>query len=406
MNMIEYLLLAFAFLAGFSYRKQSRLFGIFFLLITALFSLNNPIVLVFITVAIISLLLNKDIQQECVSLTLFLVAGSIGIINSGNMFTIYIFFELALLASYFLLFKHSREHIMALSRYFVMNSIGTAFILFGLAMLWSELGTFSISQLSPGTYAIFLFIGFATKMGMVPFHMWLPRNYDVLDTGHLILFAAILSKIGVIGISKFLPAIGPDLAMALAIAAIFSMTVANMSAIVERNIKRLLAYSSIAQMSYILFGFLAGASLGATIHIVGHTLAITCSLICAGILIEKFGTKDLKKLLGAATANSLLAFGFLVSILCLAGMPLLPLFISELFIFIGSFSYSPLLAAAFGFNLILSVAYYINLIRIIELKQVRTHITLTRNQSLAILLLTCLLIILGIMPGILVQALS
>jgi formate hydrogenlyase subunit 3/multisubunit Na+/H+ antiporter MnhD subunit len=295
---------------------------------------------------------------------------------------------------------------MALARYFIMNSIGTAFILFGLAMLWSDLGTFSIASLAPGLYSIFLFIGFAVKMGLVPFHMWVPRTYDVSRTSTLILFAGVLNKIGAIGIFKFLPAISPELVLTFAIVAVISMTAANLSALVERNIKRLLAYSSIAQMSYILFGFMVGATLGAYLHIIFHALAISCAFVCASIIIDKFDTKDLKKLLGAATANKFLAFTFLVSILALAGVPMFPLFISELYIFIAALAYSPLLAMAFGFNLVLSVGYYINLIRIIELKHTDKHLRLKKRQKVAVLLLAGLLIIFGLAPGILVNMLS
>ena len=89
-------------------------------------------------------------------------------------------------------------------------------------------------------------------------------------------------------------------------------------------------------MSYILFGFMSGAALGAMVHVVGHALAVSCAFICAGIMVEKFNTKDLTKLRGAATSNRLLGFAFLVSILTLAGIPLFPLFVSELLIFISS----------------------------------------------------------------------
>ena len=401
--MIEYLLIAGAFITGFSYKRFCRHVGVFFFVVSALLANPNPVTLVFLLVGALSLVINRNAKPEEASLVVFLVAGSIGIINAIDLFYIYIFFEIALIASYFLLFRKNKENIMALSRYFVMNSIGTAFVLFGLAMLWSSQGTFLISNIQPDIYSIFLFIGFATKMGLVPFHMWLPRTYDVAKPSTLILFAGILNKIGVLGIYMFLPAISSHLNLTLAIISILSMTVANLSALSERNIKRLLAYSSIAHMSYILFGFVTGASLGAIVHVVGHALAITCAFICAGIMVEKFKTKDLRKLRGAATANRFIAFAFLISILTLAGIPLFPLFVSELLILISSYSYNIWLTAAFGFNLVLSIAYYVNLIKMVELKETDKRIKLSREQKFVIIFLVLLILLVGIFPDMLVQ---
>jgi len=402
--MIEYLLLVAALLVGFSYKRFCRHVAILFLAVATLFASLNPIIWIFLLIGAVSLILHENARPEEASLVLFLVAGAVGVINATNLFYVYIFFEIGLVASYFMIFRKSKKEIMALSRYFIMSSVGTAFILFGLAMLWSDQGSFFIGALEPGLYSIFLFVGFATKMGLIPFHMWVPRTYDVAKTSVLLLFAGVLNKVGVIGIKVFLPLVSSNLNLTFAVISIISMTIANLSALSERNIKRLLAYSSIAHMSYILFGFTVGATLGSMVHIVGHAITISCAFVCAGIIVEKFGTTDLKKLRGAATSNQLIAFSFMISILALAGIPLFPMFISELLIFISSSSYSIWLSAAFGFNIILSIAYYVNLIRTVELSETKKEIRLKYNEKFVLILLTLLIIIFGLFPGILTNA--
>lgn len=402
--MIEYLLLVAALLVGFSYKRFCRHIAILFLTVATFFASANPIIWIFLLIGAVSLILHENARPEEASLVLFLVAGAVGVINATNLFYVYIFFEIGLVASYFMIFRKSKKEIMALSRYFIMSSVGTAFILFGLSLLWSEQGSFFIGALEPGLYSIFLFVGFATKMGLIPFHMWVPRTYDVAKTSILLLFAGILNKVGVIGIKVFLPLVSSNLNTTFAIISIISMTIANLSALSERNIKRLLAYSSIAHMSYILFGFTVGATLGSMVHIVGHAIAISCAFVCAGIIVEKFGTSDLGKLRGAATSNQLIAFSFIVSILALAGIPLFPMFISELLIFISSSTYNIYLAAAFGFNIVLSIAYYVNLIRTVELSETKKEIRLKYNEKFVLILLTLLIIIFGIFPSILTGA--
>ncbi len=398
--MIPYLLILVAGLSCFV-RNRTRYLGMIFLFLLVLLRLTL-LQFVFVFIGLVTLLIWRDPKPEDVSLTLFLLGGSVGVLSATDIFTLFIFFEMALVASYFLLFERSRRKIEALARYLFLSSIGTSFIILSIAIVWAETGSLAFSALSTSPMAfIFLIAGFGVKMGIVPFHMWVARVYSTASIPVVVLFSAVLSKVGAAGFMTLFPIFSSG-SMIVVCLALISMTVANVSALSERDFKRLLAYSSIANLSYIMLAVGAGATRAATLHIVNHSISISCAFIALGIIAQRFGTSDIRKLRGAAASNRILALAAIVSLFSLAGIPPLPLFVSELYILFSVIG-SPLIAGTFIFNLLLSGVYYANLARVLEIGASKRKLRLTKTEAAVLIALVVIIISTGLLPALLLS---
>jgi formate hydrogenlyase subunit 3/multisubunit Na+/H+ antiporter MnhD subunit len=398
--MIPYILLAVAGVSSFV-RKGTKYIALASLFILSTLQLDI-LQFLFVFVGIIVLLIWKDPNPEDVSLVLFLLAGSVGVLSATDIFNLFVFFEIALVASYFLLFEQSRKDIRALSRYLFLSSIGTSFILISISIIWAETGSLAFSVISTSPLAfIFLISGFGVKMGVVPFHMWVSRVYSTAPIPIVVLLSAVLSKAGAAGFMVTFPIFISNSWAVIALALI-SMTAANLSALSESDLKKILAYSSIANLSYILLAVGAGGDRAATFHMINHSLSFTCAFIAIGIVAKRFGTSNVQKLKGAASSNRILALAILVSIFSLASLPPLPIFVSEFYI-LSSVISSPLIAGVFVFNLLLSGAYYVNIVRLLEIGTVKKRLRLRKAEAAVLIALVVIIIATGLAPSLILS---
>ncbi|MBV9667606.1 MAG: NADH-quinone oxidoreductase subunit N, partial [Nitrososphaeraceae archaeon] len=230
-----------------------------------------------------------------------------------------------------------------------------------------------------GLLAVGLFIaGFGFKMGLVPFHMWLPDAYEGAPTTIGALLAAGTKKAGfaaalrVIVLGMF--ALNVDWTVTLAIVAVFTMTLGNLGALIQKSVPRILAYSSIAQAGYILIGIALApysnqALTGSLFHILNHAVMKSAGFIAAAAVAATLASYSLEKYRGLGRRMPITAIAFSISLLALAGVPPLNGFWSKLVLFgaaINSGSvvaWGPYLAIAGVLNSALSLGYYAWIIR-------------------------------------------
>ncbi len=336
--------------------------------------------------------MNEEINPIDYALYFFLLGGAYGLIYAKDFLEIFLYFEWCLICSYFLLFEKKREKLLVLLKYFILSTIGSSLLLLGISML-------SI----PAPHIIILliiFIGLAVKMGIVPFHMWVPEVYSTAKLSVVIIFSAILSKIGGLALFKFYN-LFTEYGLVLTIIALVSMTLANISALVQKNIKTLLAYSSIAQLSIILFGFSLGSTqalTGSLYHIISHGFTVTLAFITVFILIKESNNTTIKGLKGIARTNPYISAGLLISFLSMSSIPGLALFVSEALILLGSNNL--LFSLIMIMNLVISSVYYINTLYILFKKKRRIEdIELSLNQKIVITLLIISIILFGLFPN-------
>jgi proton-translocating NADH-quinone oxidoreductase chain N len=379
-------------------------------------------------------------QEYYYPLLLLMVAGIVGIGLATDFLVLYLFFELMSIPSYALVVFRRNEWmaIEAGMKYIVMGAVGSALAFFGISLVYLQTGTLSFTTLlglvgtTPILQAAFLFlvIGFGVKAAIVPLHTWLPDAHSAAPSG----ISAMLSGI-VIGAGFFtllrsvLVFTGTGLMVGefLIILALLTMTVGNLMAYAQlshtqSDLKRILAYSSVAQMGYIILGVGVGLAYGirtgfegGLFHIMTHAFMKGLAFLCAGAFIHQLGTRYLDEMQGIGLSMKVTGFAFTLSLLSLAGVPPLSGFMSEWLVFSGSILtygfiglWGIAIAAIALLNALLSLGYYLPIIKTLYMNVEHKKVGKTKDPSPAMLLaigiLAAITIILGVWPELGLQA--
>jgi F420H2 dehydrogenase subunit N len=322
------------------------------------------------------------------SLILLSSIGMIVIAYSTDLVMLLVAWELMSLPTYALASFTKRDPISneAAIKYFMFGALSSALIVLAIGLVYGITGTTNIGEsiralanlganLRPiGLLAVALFIAsFGFKMGLVPFHMWLPDAYEGSPTTIGALLAAGTKKAGfaaalrVIVLGMF--ALNLDWTLTLAIVAVFTMTLGNLGALMQRSVPRMLAYSSIAQAGYIMIGIALApysdqALSGSLFHIINHAVMKSAAFIAAAAVATAIAGYSLEKYRGLGRRMPITAIALSISLLALAGVPPLNGFWSKLVLFGAAINSGPIvewgpwLAVAGVLNSALSLGYY------------------------------------------------
>ncbi len=295
---------------------------------------------------------------------ILLMSGSVnGAFAAQNLLLFFLFYELVLIPSYLLIsIWGSPKRDYAAIKFLIYTSVSAVSLLAAfLAIYWLgdphsfELAEIRISSLSPATQTLVLLaviVAFGVKMPLVPLHTWLPDAYGESSPPVAILLGGILSKLGTYGIFRFglqlFPQAWADLDELLAWWGAIAVLSGALAAIAQKDIKRMVAYSSIGHMGYILLGMAAATPIsltGAIVQMISHGLILALLFDLVGLVERKVGTRDLNvlngllnPLRGLPAVSALLILGGMAS----AGIPGLLGFVAEFLIFQGSYSDFPL----------------------------------------------------------------
>jgi NADH-quinone oxidoreductase subunit N len=324
------------------------------------------------------------------SLLAFTALGMVLLAYSQDLLMLFVSWELMSLPTYVLAgFSKTRQSNEASVKYAVIGAMSSAVILYAISLAYGLTGYTQISAVVNGFVthpsalagvATLLFVaGFGFKMAIVPFHMWIPDAYEGAPTTISTLLAAGTKKAGFIAAIRVLLAIVTisvaagsvfTLANVFAVLALLSMTVGNVSALTQKSMTRLLAYSSIAQAGYMLIGFVAfsnapgttAASLGLTgtiFHVINHAVMKGVAFLAAALVLLQLKRADLGAYEGLGKRMPITAFTLTVALLGLAGVPPLSGFWSKLILVLsvanGPFAW---LALAAILNSAFSLGYY------------------------------------------------
>ena len=327
------------------------------------------------------------------SLILLSTIGMVIIGYSTDLLMLLVAWELMSLPTYALAAFSKRDPISneAAIKYFMFGALSTAILVFAIGLVYGVTGTTNIGAaiqtmanlqvdvIPIGILAIALFIaGFGFKMGLVPFHMWLPDAYEGSPTTIGALLAAGTKKAGfaaglrVVVLGIF--ALNADWTLTLAILAVFTMTLGNFGALIQKSVPRILAYSSIAQAGYILMGIALApysdqALSGSLFHILNHAVMKSAGFIAAAAVVVGLASYGLERYKGPGRRMPITAIALTISLLALAGVPPLNGFWSKLVLFGAAIdsgpivAWGPYLAIAAVLNSALSLGYYAWIIR-------------------------------------------
>lgn len=317
------------------------------------------------------------------TLFLLMLAGMNGVIIAGDLFNLFVFLEIASVASYALVaFGTERQELEAAFKYAVMGSVGSLFILLGIAFLYSYTSTLNMADIATVLTekglknigllvgALFL-IGFGLKAGLVPFHAWLPDAHPSAPAPISAMLSGVLIKsLGVYALFRvFSNVLGmtPQISSLLMILGILSMVIGAFLALGQWDFKRLLAYSSISQIGYIIFGLGLGTPLGilgGLFHLFNHSVFKALLFLNSGAVEYATGTRDLRQMGGLSEKMPVTSSTTLIASMSIAGVPPFNGFWSKLLIIIAAVQAQKLgYASILVFTSILTLAYFIKVLR-------------------------------------------
>ena len=311
-------------------------------------------------------------------LYLLMVAGMNGVVLAGNIFHLFIALEVASLATYALVALNRGELEMeAALKYLVLGSAASLFLLLGFALIYGQTGTFFMAAISGQIIpepikmliAALLIVGFGLKAALVPFHTWLPDAHTSAPAPVSATLSGILIKVlGIYCLARILfNVLGftPLISVLLIGLATLTILVGGLLALAQDDYKRLLAYSSVSQIGYIVLGLALGTPLGvmgALFHLFNHATFKPLLFLNAGAVERATGTRKLSELGGLRKKMPATSFAALFGSLSISGLPPFNGFWSKLFIIIATLQagyFWPALGAVIGS--ILTLAYFLKL---------------------------------------------
>ncbi len=268
---------------------------------------------------------------------LILSAGVSNTFLSGDLFNMYVGFEILLFASFVLItLGGTRDRVRAGTVYIVVSIISSAVFLTGIALTYAAVGTVNLAQIAirmgdvaPSTALLIqsvLLIGFGVKAAVFPLSAWLPDSYPTAPAPVTAVFAGLLTKVGVYGIIRTQTLLFPGdrLALILGLLAIATMLIGILGALAQQDIKRLLSFTLVSHIGYMLWGVsvASAASLGSTVYYAAHHITVQTALFLVVGLIERIGgSTSLTRLGSLLKASPLLAILYIVPAFNLAGVP-------------------------------------------------------------------------------------
>jgi NADH-quinone oxidoreductase subunit N len=326
------------------------------------------------------------LKGEYYVLALTAMLGIFVIISAGSLLTLYMGIELLSLSLYALVAFDRDSGVAAESamKYFVLGAIASGCLLYGMSMIYGMTGTLLLSELSAALQGepslglimgvVFVVVGVAFKFGAVPFHMWVPDVYHGAPTA-VTLFIATAPKIASFALafrllSGGLGNIADTWIQMLIIVALLSAIFGNVVAIAQTNLKRMLAYSAIGNVGFILFGFVAGTEQGYEAALYYTIAYVLTTLGAFGVMLlasrKGFEADELDHYKGLHARDPLLAFIMMVLMLSLAGIPLTVGFLAKLQIFEALWNTDHLvLVIAAALVSVVGLFYYLRVVKIL-----------------------------------------
>ena len=373
------------------------------------------------TIAAITLLASRRLVDNDIAASrhalfysafLLCLTGLLGIVATGDAFNVFVFLEISSLSSYALIaLGDNRKALTAAYEYLIMGTIGATFILIGIGLLYMQTGTLNMLDLRERIHTIggfksvhaafaFFTVGISLKLALFPLHHWLPNAYAHAPSVVSIFLAATATKVALYLLYRvFYTIFGFDfsfnllnLGLILLPLSMIAVVISSFTAIFQPGVKRLLAYSSLAQIGYMTMGIALGNKAGliaSIIHLFNHAFIKGALFMCMACMLTRLRSTRLKDLAGAGRAMPWTGAAFVAGGLALIGVPLTSGFISKWYLILAILEKDWWwLAALVLFTSLLAIVYVWRVIEQLYFKQAPAECAPVTEAPAALLLPT------------------
>jgi len=327
----------------------------------------------------------QDKPQQYMAAMLVLEGLMIGVFCATDALLFYVFFEAMLIPMFILIgVWGGPRRVYATLKFFIYTFLGSIFMLIGLIYLYLKAGTFDLHTLAAlpltmreQTWLFFAFLlAFAIKVPMVPVHTWLPDAHVEAPTGGSVVLAAVMLKVGTYGFLRFILPITPDAgdhyAWVVIVLSLVAIVYIGYVALVQDDMKKLVAYSSVAHMGFVTLGIFIAFMLvrdagnlemanlgmqGAMVQMISHGFVSGAMFTCIGVMYDRMHTRQIKDYGGVINVMPWFGFFYVLFAMANSGLPGTSGFVGEFMVVLASFAANPWIALFAAFTLIIGAAY-------------------------------------------------
>jgi NADH-quinone oxidoreductase subunit M len=373
----------------------------------------------------------QDKPHQYMAAMLVLEGLMIGVFCATDALLFYVFFEAMLIPMFILIgIWGGPRRVYATLKFFIYTFLGSIFMLIGLIYLYLKAGTFDLHTLATlpltlteQSWLFFAFlIAFAVKVPMVPVHTWLPDAHVEAPTGGSVVLAAVMLKIGGYGFLRFSLPIVPDASAQFAwlviLLSLIAVVYIGYVALVQEDMKKLVAYSSVAHMGFVTLGIFIGFMLvreqgntdaarlgmqGAMVQMISHGFVSGAMFSCIGVMYDRMHTRLIKDYGGVINVMPWFGFFYVLFAMANCGLPGTSGFVGEFMVILASFSANPWIALFAAFTLIIGAAYTLWLVkRVLWGDVTNSHVAemkdINGRETLVLGAFAALVLIIGIWP--------
>jgi len=270
-------------------------------------------------------------------LYLLLLAGATGVVLTGDIFNLFVFFEILCISSYALVaYLRDKASIESAVKYLIQGAVGSSLLLIGIGLLYGQFGTLnmadiaqnikSVSPVSVLVPMVLIITGLGVEAAIFPLNAWLPDAHSSAPSSISAILSGIAIEVGLYAVARVIFTIfgASSILLFLALLGILTLLIGEMCAFSQNNIKRMLAYSSIGQIGLILFALAIATSYGVTgglFQLVSHTLGKALLFLAAGYMIYRAGSMEISALEGMGKKMPLTCLAFTIGAFSLVGLP-------------------------------------------------------------------------------------
>jgi len=394
--------------------------------------LSMPLVVLTTALTVASVLVSFSVSHRpraYFACLMVLATSVLGVFTAMDFLLFFLFWELELFPMFLLIsiWGTGRKEYSA-TKFMLYTMAGSAFMLVGILALAFSANTFDIEVLGQSTFEetvlpvrfifLFLFIGFAVKLPIVPLHTWLPDAHSDAPTAVSVMLAGVLLKMGGYGIIRIavtiLPDVADDFSIWFAIIGAGSVLYGAFVTLRQTDVKRMVAYSSVSHMGLVLLGISALGStglVGATYQMLAHGVATGMLFVMIGLMYERTHTREMARLGGLVRQMPLIATGLAFAGFASLGLPALAGFVAEVLVFLGAFERYEWAVLLSIFGVVLSAGYVLWMLQRVTFGPVKHEwdgVTDQRHwwEHSAVVGLAALIILLGVYPAIVTDMLS